>query len=111
MILKKNNIQLNGCECKAYNLSEPPHNWDNGKVGNCWSDYNGTDANHDGIGDTPYTIDIVDRDRFPLMQSPVKPPAPASKVPVETIVLGVSLPAALAAAVFTVKVRRKRKSS
>jgi hypothetical protein len=29
---------------------------DNGKEGNYWNDYNGTDNNRDGIGDTPYII-------------------------------------------------------
>ncbi|MFX1393213.1 MAG: NosD domain-containing protein [Promethearchaeota archaeon] len=32
------------------------NDWDNGVIGNYWGDYNGIDANHDGIGDTPYTI-------------------------------------------------------
>lgn len=30
--------------------------WDNGAIGNYWSDYSGKDTNDDGIGDTPYTI-------------------------------------------------------
>ncbi len=34
---------------------------------NYWSDYIGTDANQDGIGDTPYTIDENNTDNYPLM--------------------------------------------
>jgi parallel beta-helix repeat protein len=43
--------------------------WDDGypSGGNYWSDYNGTDADHDGIGDTAYVIDANNADNHPLM--------------------------------------------
>jgi len=42
-------------------------NYTNFVGGNYWSDYNGTDANGDGIGDTPYVIDEDSQDNYPLM--------------------------------------------
>ena len=42
--------------------------WDDGIVGNYWSDYYGADANGDGIGDTPYEVDSKNTDRYPLIK-------------------------------------------
>jgi parallel beta-helix repeat protein len=47
--------------------------WDNGLEGNFWSDYNGTDSDKDGVGDTPYIIDANNQDNYPLME-PWTPP-------------------------------------
>jgi hypothetical protein len=47
----------------------PPleNSWDNGGEGNYWSNYTGTDANGDGVGDTPYVIGDSNIDNSPLM--------------------------------------------
>ena len=43
------------------------HNtWDNGKEGNYWSDYTGSDTDGDGIGETPYVVYENFTDLYPL---------------------------------------------
>jgi parallel beta-helix repeat protein len=52
-------------------LSESDNNtWDDGypSGGNYWSNYTGVGSNHDGIGDTAYTIDTNNTDNYPLMR-------------------------------------------
>lgn len=80
-----NTRHLSGCLCKDYNTTETKHTWDDGKEGNYWSDYNGTDTNGDGIGDTPYVVDVLNQDRYPLMQTPAYPPIVAPAVSAEMI--------------------------
>jgi parallel beta-helix repeat protein len=41
--------------------------WYMNTTGNYWSDYNGTDNNDDGIGDTPYIINNLNLDNYPLI--------------------------------------------
>ncbi len=63
------------CNCfkkNQYNADDSGLNnkWDNGTIGNYWDDYTGEDTNDDGIGDTPYYIQVGSKDNFPLMKCP-----------------------------------------
>jgi parallel beta-helix repeat protein len=64
-ILYYNNFIDNAAQASANESSI--NVWDNGKEGNFWSDYNGSDSNGDGVGDTPYIIDSNQQDRYPAM--------------------------------------------
>ena len=47
----------------------PLNYWNNTNIGNYWDDYNGTDSNDDGIGDTPYDVPETasrDKDYLPI---------------------------------------------
>ena len=41
-------------------------NWNNGRLGNFWSDHEGAEADKDGICDMPYIIDGNNTDHYPL---------------------------------------------
>ena len=71
-IIYQNNIINNSFSNPGYQAYEQtPQNFtnkfDNGTIGNYWSNYNGSDSNHDGIGDSTYHIMENNTDRKPLM--------------------------------------------
>ncbi|MEM2087513.1 MAG: NosD domain-containing protein [Thermoproteota archaeon] len=66
---RNNRIYLNSFVNNNHKLNPDTSNvWDDGSRGNYWSDYTGADSNSDGIGDTPYTINSRNVDRYPLMR-------------------------------------------
>ena len=66
--------------------------WDNGKVGNYWSDYfaiypNATEVDKTGIGNTPYRIDQNNVDHHPLLhQVDVNSIAPTPSYPIGNLI-------------------------
>ena len=89
-IIFRNDIINNTNQAKCSNSTNTLDK--NGK-GNYWSDYEGEDADHDGIGDTPYTIDTNNIDHYPLMEPMVIPEFFSSMILLSLMIL------ALAAAV------------
>ena len=56
--------------------------WDNGTVGNYWSDYlvrypNATEIDGSGVGDTPFYINENNIDRYPVMDAAIIPEFPS----------------------------------
>lgn len=75
-------------EYRPGNPAFPINIWDNGTVGNFWSDYNGTDNNDDGIGDTPYVIDENNQDNYPITEPYAIPEFPPwAPMPIMLIVV------------------------
>src|SRR4030043_108500 len=78
-------------------------NWNNGRLGNFWSDYEGVDLYKDGVGDAPYIIDDKNTDRYPLMapltvplpEKPQTEPFPTVPVLTASIVTAVAVAAGL----------------
>ena len=67
-LIHHNNFIDNGNQATVYPGETNSWGWDNGFLsgGNYWSDYNGTDSNDDGLGDTPYIIDQKQPRQLPI---------------------------------------------
>jgi len=70
-----NNVVNNALQVFAD--TDSVNSWDNGVEGNYWSNYNGTDNDGDGIGDTLYVIDENNQDYYPLMTEFIIPEFPS----------------------------------
>jgi nitrous oxidase accessory protein len=76
------------------------NSWDNGSEGNYWSDYNGTDSDGDGIGDSPHVLYENNQDNYPLMEPAEIPEFPSWAI----------LPLFLAATFVGVIAKKKHKN-
>ena len=91
------------------------NSWDNGIEGNYWSQYNGTDNDENGIGDSVYALYGNNQDNFPLIDFPaistdpdgvLKPSSVESSLPTE-VIIGIAVIATIISIVAAMKLRKK----
>ena len=85
-----NNFVNNTNQVGAYLNDFGINIWDDGYPygGNYWSDYNGTDSNGDGIGETPHVIDANNIDNYPLINPLASPDIAVTNLIVSKTVIG-----------------------
>lgn len=75
-------VQLVSSRVRGVNIMPPPspsvNSYDDGVEGNYWIDYNGSDGNGDGIGDTAYFLYEGNQDNHPLMHVVATQQVPSS---------------------------------
>lgn len=64
---RSNDVYHNNFDNINQVLCDLRNTWNDVYEGNYWSDYNGNDPNGDGIGDTPYIMNVNNKDEHPLM--------------------------------------------
>jgi parallel beta-helix repeat protein len=124
-VIYGNYFQDNTFQVALFGQSGFSNSWENGSVGNYWSDYltkypNATEIDHTGLGNTPYEIDQNNTDQYPLWQADINAvtltpsnsaPLPSSIPTLPEFPLLDSLPLLLTTLSIAVILRPKKRGS
>jgi parallel beta-helix repeat protein len=84
--------------------------WDDGKEGNYWGKYPGTDINGDGIGDSSYVLYRNNTDNFPRMQ-PIEVPIEIPEFPSWTPLLIMLLSVTTLAVIYKRRIQNQERKN
>lgn len=109
-IIYSNNFANNYRHFSDMGASYPPgpsisiNFWDNGLIGNYWSNYSGQDLNGDNIGDSPHVIFENNQDNYPLIM-------PVKIVTIPEFSSWIIIPIFLVATLAVIQLRKKMKTN